>query len=205
MAAPGSGVSSLDEIQETILFKLVMEGDWETIVNQYERDPNTHRQKVTWLGDTALHVAVAEGLEDTVKKLLQVILLETAPVQGGLEAQNDDGNTPLHIAASIGSAAMCQEIAQLNKSLVSYRNKDGETPLFLAADQGHTDAFLCLVDICDANDARYSYCRRLSDGQTVLHSAIFGQYFSEYLAYDCLFIYLFSDNIKWTTYHGVQG
>ncbi|GMN65670.1 hypothetical protein TIFTF001_034742 [Ficus carica] len=168
MAAPGSGFSSLDEIQETILFKLVMEGDWETIVNQYERDPNTHWQKVTWLGDTALHVAVAEGLEDTVKKLLQVIL-ETAPFQERLKAKNDDGNTPLHIAASIGSAAMCQEIAQLNNSLVSYHNKDGETPLFLAAHHGHTDAFLCLVDICDANDAGYSYCRRLFDGQTVLH------------------------------------
>ena len=188
MAAPVFGVSSLYDEEEMSLFKQVMKGQWTIILGHYSRDPTTHLEKVTWLGDTALHVAVAEGLEDIVKILLRVILeisKEKHDQDPGseenrwfldvLSAKNKEGNTPLHIAASIGSAVMCKEIAGHDTSLVSERNNAGETPLFLAAHRGLTDAFLCLVRTCGAV-ADFSCCCR-SDGRTVLHSAIFGEYF----------------------------
>ncbi|GMN65677.1 hypothetical protein TIFTF001_034743 [Ficus carica] len=117
MAAPAFGISSLDS--EIAFFEQVMKGDWSKILNQYHRDSSTHLEKITWLGDTALHVAVAEGLENTVKSLLQEIL-ETAKIkhdqdprseekrwfQHVLRAKNKDGNT-LYTSQRQSGAPLC--------------------------------------------------------------------------------------------------
>ncbi|GMN20343.1 hypothetical protein TIFTF001_043065 [Ficus carica] len=179
MAEPISADSSVKNLM-TSLFKMVMTGDWGSIVNHYYEDWSCHTQKITRSGDTALHVAVADGLEDTVKNLLEAISSRVGAekLKTILRMKNVEGNTPLHIAASMGSAAMCEEIAKHDLSLVGVKNSAGETPLFLAAQQGHKDAFLCLTEICGCQ-AGYQYCTRVSDGQTVLHSAISEQYFGE--------------------------
>ncbi|GMP26136.1 hypothetical protein CsSME_00002711 [Camellia sinensis var. sinensis] len=70
---------------------------------------------------------------------------------------------------------MSKCIAKVNCKLIGVRNNEEMTPLFLAALNGKKHAFLCLDDLCSQDD-RYHYYRS-NNGETVLHSAINGEFF----------------------------
>ncbi|XP_057811461.1 uncharacterized protein LOC131025685 [Salvia miltiorrhiza] len=121
---------------------------------------------------------------------------------------NVRGDTPLHLAAAVGWEALCTRIAsadpklnangetplsddpKLNANgetplsddpmLIQIRNANGETPLFIAAHHGNLNTFLALHDIYKPDE---TLCRR-KDGNTILHSAISGEYLR--LAYSIL-------------------
>ncbi|KAL6210596.1 hypothetical protein ACLB2K_015828 [Fragaria x ananassa] len=156
------------------LFKIAMKSDWEGIVQAYSQNPQAHKAIITKSGETALHIAVLDGQEELVEKLVNLVSLEE------LKLQNLRGNTPLHFAAAQGNVRMCMYMCiAKDRSLVDILNKDKETPLFLAALHGKKDAFLCLHYIRTPNKPDpeyYSYCRR-EDGDTILHCAISGEYF----------------------------
>ncbi|KAL6338295.1 hypothetical protein AAG906_018570 [Vitis piasezkii] len=147
------------------LISYAMQGKWEKVVDICKEDPWAHDEKTTTSGDTALHIAVSDGREDVVVKLVQLMAHRNV-------------NTPLHLAASVGNVRMCKCIAAEYPELVGVRNNENETPLFLAALHGMKDAFLCLSNICSstANNKVYEYLRR-SDGENSLHCAITGEYF----------------------------
>lgn len=153
---------------KTKLFERAMEGRWKEVIEIYKNNTMAHQAKITVLEDTALHIAVLEGKEAEVEKMVYQIGEDARMIK------NKMGNTPLHLAASIGNVSMCKCIANRNAKLVGARNKKNETPLFLAALQGKKDAFLCLLEIC--RDQALEYCRR-DDGETILHCAITGEYF----------------------------
>ncbi|KAM4087407.1 hypothetical protein ACJW30_10G176100 [Castanea mollissima] len=182
------------------LFKMAMRGQWEDVVKIYSENKTFHKAKLTSSGDTALHIAVSDGREEEVRKLVGCI---TAQPDGKdvLNIRNDQGSTPLHIAASIGNVAMCECIAKVEPSLVGARNDDNETPFFLAALYGKKDAFLRLHQICGTGSG-YKYSRR-KDGDTILHCAIAGDYFD--LAFRIIHLYeklVNSFNEKgWTPLH----
>ncbi|KAK7306463.1 hypothetical protein VNO77_44404 [Canavalia gladiata] len=181
-----------------LLFKLCMKGKWEEVVEMYRNDKKVWKARITRLGDTALHVAVADGKDDVVQQLVKLICWEEDEEgKEALRIENERGNTVLHFAASMGSVQTCEYIASAEVSLLNIRNVDGETPLFLAAMHGRKDAFLSLhyyyyYNICTQAHPNhpnyYSNCTR-NDGDTVLHSAIAGDYFD--LAFQI--IHLFKD------------
>lgn len=156
------------------LFKITMKSQWKEVVQIYRQNSQVRKAKITRTGDTALHIAVSNGQEEHVEKLVQLVTVKE------LRIKNGRGNTPLHLAASMGNVRMCECIAKDNPSLVGVLNKDNETPLFLAALHGRKDAFLCLHYIytpaLDDPKKRYNNCRR-TDGETILHCAILGDYF----------------------------
>ncbi|XP_027338169.1 ankyrin repeat-containing protein At5g02620-like [Abrus precatorius] len=159
------------------LFKLCMKGKWEKTVEMYKRDKMARVTKITRTGETALHIAVTDGQDDVVEELVKLIC--NCGDKEGLRIQNERGNTALHFAASMGSVQICECIASSDASLLSVRNIDGETPLFLASLNGRKDAFLSLHSISyrtNPNPAYDSNSRR-NDGETILHSAIAGDYF----------------------------
>ncbi|XP_059665346.1 uncharacterized protein LOC132311460 isoform X2 [Cornus florida] len=153
------------------LFKSAMEGDWKEVVNLYQKHPEVHKAKFRRSGDTALHVAISSGQEDVVLQLVNLVRSNEA-----LKVKNERGNTPLHFAASLGLVRACNSIASKDSKLIGVRNYDSETPFFLAALNGKLDVFLRLHYMFDSTEQGYLYCRR-SDGETVLHSAINGDYF----------------------------
>ncbi|KAA8543283.1 hypothetical protein F0562_021222 [Nyssa sinensis] len=167
------------------LFKRAMKAEWKEVVEVYKVHSEIHKAKITRSGDTALHIAVSDGKEDVVEELVKVISETSQESWKALQVQNDRGNTPLHFAASMGSVRMCQCIASRNPQLIGARNNDNETPFFLAAHQGKKDAFLCLHSHCN-RELGYLYCRR-NDGETILHSAINGDYFD--LAFHIINLY----------------
>ncbi|KAK2648408.1 hypothetical protein Ddye_015897 [Dipteronia dyeriana] len=169
-------------------FKNAMKGEWGEVVQIYSDNPSIHKAKITRSGGTALHIAVSDGKEDIVKKLLDLIKDKSpTAAQEVLRMGDEIGNTPLHTAAMLGNVKMCRCIAVLDKSLIGVRNQDSETPFFLAASHGHKDAFLCLHFLCQPPNHGSDYCRRNTDGDTILHSAISGDYFD--LAFQIIHYY----------------
>ncbi|KAH9680690.1 ANK REP REGION domain-containing protein [Citrus sinensis] len=67
-----------------------------------------------------------------------------------LKIQNDRGDTALHLAAALGNEAMCHCMASKDRELISVRN----------------------------NDKKDNRPCRKNNGETILHSAIAGEYFS---------------------------
>ncbi|KAL5863954.1 hypothetical protein ACOSQ3_001468 [Xanthoceras sorbifolium] len=169
------------DITKKALFKNAMKGEWEEVVEIYTSNAWIHKEKITKSGGTALHIAVSDGQEEVVVKLVNIIIQsQTSDV---LRMGDELGNTPLHAAATLGNVKMCKCIADVDISLVGARNQDSETPFFLAALNCHKHVFLCLHFL---GKQGYDYCRR-KDGETILHSAISGDYFD--LAYQIIHLY----------------
>ncbi|CAI9117739.1 OLC1v1019204C1 [Oldenlandia corymbosa var. corymbosa] len=176
------------------LFERTMRNDWEEVLLVYKQHPkDAATAKLIKSEETALHIAVssyradqptAKQHEEHVENLVKTI--REAQLQDEiLKLRSKKGNTPLHLAAALGSVRLCKCIVGEDKSLISIRNKKGETPLFMAAHHGKMEAFMYLQEFYNAThdtddherkESVESLCRR-KDGDTILHSAISGEYF----------------------------
>ncbi|KAI3460905.1 hypothetical protein Pfo_017568 [Paulownia fortunei] len=170
------------EVIKEHLFSNAMKSKWQEVINIYGKHPEAHNAKITRSGDTAIHTAISDGQELIVQQLVSIVA-ESTP--DALAIPKEHGNTPLHLAAYLGNVKMCSWIATRDPKLIGIRNKDNETPFFLAVLHGRKDAFLCLHSLCKSGEG-YSYCRR-NDGETILHSAISGEYFD--LAFQIIHLY----------------
>ncbi|KAJ7006178.1 hypothetical protein NC653_005511 [Populus alba x Populus x berolinensis] len=176
MASPHGLTSSTADSMLKNLFKFAMSGQWKKVVETYRSNPTACKARITMSGDTALHIAVNDGQEDTVQDLVEIISEQSGTeVKEVLEIANKRGNTPLHLAASMGNVKMCTCIARQDPSLVGVRNNDNETPFFSAALHGEKEAFLRLHSICGPEKGRLYY--RGKDGETILHVTISREYF----------------------------
>ncbi|XP_027165973.1 uncharacterized protein LOC113765935 [Coffea eugenioides] len=174
------------------LFKWAMKKNWKEVLNVCKDNPSACMAKLTKSEDTALHIAVSSFHADQIDANGQAKvvsdLVESLPPDQAVEilkVQNDKGDTPLHLAAALGSATICSCIARKDHVLISERNLKGETPLFMAAHHGKMEAFLPLHKLYseraeEPDDRLY----RRNDGDTILHSAISGEYFA--LAYQII-------------------
>ena len=167
-----------NEIEKKKLFSSAMKGEWDKVTDMYKQDVTLHTTRFSRsAGHTALHIAVSNGKEQVVKKMVDTILSHNN--KEALRTPNNRKNTALHLAASMGNVTMCHIIATVDPTLVDARNVDGETPIFLAALHGRKQTFLCLHYIRnpDINTGpSYDNCRR-NNGDTFLHCAIKGNYF----------------------------
>ncbi|XP_059595547.1 uncharacterized protein LOC104880330 [Vitis vinifera] len=166
------------------LFNCAMQSDWEEVVRLCELHPSAHRAIIPASGETILHMAVSAEKEEIVEQLVEQISPSELDV---LKIGNEEGDTPLHLAASIGNVQMCNCITAKDPNLVGVRNREAETPLFMAALHGQKDAFLFLHGMCEISEHLY-YTQR-HDGRTILHCAISREYFD--LAF--LIIHLYGD------------
>ncbi|KAL2535687.1 ankyrin repeat-containing protein ITN1 [Forsythia ovata] len=177
MAFFAQNVSSMfveEEIKKN-LFRNAMSGKWDEVIKTYAQSPEAHSAKITRSEDTALHIAISDSQETTVELLMEEII-RTQNSWEVLKIGNELGNMPLHLAASLGNVKMCKLIAGVDSRLIGERNKDNETPFFLAVLHGNRDAFLCLHSMCKGEG--YAYCKKKDNGETILHSAIGGEYFA---------------------------
>lgn len=153
------------------LYEQIMIGKWDYVVAKYGDENDAAFISINELRDnTALHIAISNGEESIVEKLVKLILGKD---KSALTLKNGDGNTPLHLAASTGTLRMCICIAKADPdSLGIVRNEEGETPLFLAALHGKTDIFVCLYHLCFGSKDPDSLYYRKNNGQTILHCTI---------------------------------
>jgi len=76
-------------------------------------------------GDTPLHVAIASHTADRIEKVKLLI-------GSGVNVQNKDGDSPLHIAATGMDASICSILLERG-ALIDQPNQKAQTPLLLAA------------------------------------------------------------------------
>ena len=163
---------------ERVLFKVVMEYQWEEVVDIIKEHSPCASVRITTSKDTALHLAVSDGREEILEHLVQVL---GDKAKDAVKIKNDHGNTPLHLAAALGNKRMCQCITDVNKDLVGQRNDDGHTPLFLTALYGKVDAFTFFCQICLPKGIQEYY--RGARGESILHTAINGEHFSKHFKF----------------------
>ena len=175
------------------LINNTLAGKWQEVLDLYEKYKySAILAKINTSGDTALHIAVSIAEEDIVEKL---VLLIADILESGLWIKNNDGNTPLHVAASTRKLRICILIADRAQISGDVRNNAGESPLFLAAFHGHKEIFLCLHKLLvesapnsntasnakpDTDTATINPFYRRNDGETILHCAIRWEYFGKH-------------------------
>ncbi|KAJ3705615.1 hypothetical protein LUZ61_009320 [Rhynchospora tenuis] len=180
------------------LFKVAMKREWETLLDLYQ-DRRVQNEKITRAKDTVLHVALSSAPVYIVLKLLEKVDANNSPEEKKriLGSRNESGDTPLHLAASLGPVTVCRKITKMCPELViTARNNLQETPLFTAVRHGKKKSFFVLesavhklkgltsYEQCLSRDI--SHCRR-NDGINILHIAIKREHFS--LAYEIIKLY----------------
>lgn len=151
------------------LFAHAMKGKWNEVSKIYETSREARRAKLTKSEDTALHIAVSVGQTEVALKLVGMCEDDIMLIA------NASGNTALHLAAALGDLLACKAMVSKNPDLLASRNQKGETPLFLAARHGKREAFLYLHSL-----GKEDLQVRRNNGDTILHAAISGEYFSKF-------------------------
>ncbi|KAK9983008.1 hypothetical protein SO802_032533 [Lithocarpus litseifolius] len=131
--SPSTALENLEEItdnfEETInfekkIYKKVRSRQWADVVIIYRDHFDQAHKVMAMLRETVLHLAIAHGSEDVVEDLVKIIDDNKDRFKNVLQYKNDQGNTPLHVAASTGSLRTCVCIAKADPSMGNERNKE---------------------------------------------------------------------------------
>ncbi|KAJ8624624.1 hypothetical protein MRB53_033154 [Persea americana] len=164
------------------MLSLAFKGEWDEVDYILTgEDSSTIRafclQPIYSSNDTLLHLAASEGQTEVVQELLKMIKQDLENDEmGSIEFPpvNVTRNTPLHLAAVNGHDETCKKIMEEVPGWEETMNEDGETPIFLAALAGAKEVFSTLTSM---SQNKKIALRRRNDGDTILHCAVFGEYF----------------------------
>ncbi|KAM3199480.1 hypothetical protein P3L10_031840 [Capsicum annuum] len=196
-------VSPIDQSREKRnledeIFNAAMANNWTKVQKLYMENESLRTTKLTRSEDTALHLAISSYHPDRYTSLHHPHLLcikdmiTRIPKENReriLKQKNEKGNTPLHLAAELGSVPIIECLVNSEEpELIWETNEKGETPLFITASCGKQDAFLYLHKCCqnENEEGPIELCRR-KDGDNILHVAISGEYFE--LAFQIIHYY----------------
>lgn len=171
------------------IFHAAMENKWTKVRHLYINNEFVHESKLTRSEDTALHLAISSYHPDRDDSIQHPHLtcikgmIANIPEKNRLrilKQKNEKGNTPLHLAAELGSVSIIECMVNSKDPLIWETNSKGETPLFVAAYRGKLQAFLYLHKCCqnEKGEGPIELCRR-EDGDNILHAAISGEYFGK--------------------------
>ena len=158
-------MDSCDDKLNRELYKALMKGDEQEVIQLCLSIPEGPSRIMTIHMDTVLHMATFSKQADLVLKLL-----ENLPKThlNKLTSQNDAGNTILHEAATSNSTTnAAREMLNKAPELLSLRNLLGETPIFRAARYGKQRVFEFLADEVD------KVCAKMTEEQRI--DAFFSQ------------------------------
>ncbi|KAJ0908784.1 putative ankyrin repeat-containing domain, PGG domain, ankyrin repeat-containing domain superfamily [Helianthus annuus] len=100
------------------------------------------------VGSTLLHIAVENGHNDFVKKLLPYIKNN----DDLLKQRDSDRSTALHIAAKVGSTDVVDLLVKRNKKLLLVKDINGKAPLHRAYESLHLDTIAYILKVINDED-----------------------------------------------------
>ncbi|KAG6498979.1 hypothetical protein ZIOFF_038735 [Zingiber officinale] len=142
--------------------KLILDEGTAELVWLAQNKPD--RSHVNLMDDPVLSVVI-----DSRKTQMALELIKRLPADK-LEARNCNGDTALHVAATIGDGKVANALLNKSDDLADIRNSKGETPLHKAALYGQQEVFQLLVDKGNS----WAPFGRTYEGATTLHCAIMG-------------------------------
>ncbi|GKE82525.1 ankyrin repeat-containing protein [Tanacetum coccineum] len=117
------------------------EGNWwraQSILRRYKFEITA---KINNVGETMLHLAVEEGNNYFVQKLLNSIQNEEL-----IEVKNNTGQTALHIAALVGNKYAAELLVKKRDNLLYVKDNLGKVPLLIAYSTNHISTFAYLFE-----------------------------------------------------------
>ncbi|KAM3139584.1 hypothetical protein pb186bvf_008229 [Paramecium bursaria] len=141
------------------LWLAIMQNKNETIV-QFFNSPKIQlnvNTPLTVLGLNALHQASSNGNLNLVQFLVAIM-------KSNIDAQDNQGRTPLHYACGIGNQAIVDYLIQ-SKAQVNIQTFGGETPIMIAARFHHSQLLQYLLET-HSDKINWNLTNRL--GQNVL-------------------------------------
>jgi ankyrin repeat protein len=128
------------------LIKAVQSGDWKGAKEFLKLHPNALSEKITFMGKTALHIAVAAGHVHIVEEMVERMSEEN------LEIRDNGGLTALAETAYVGNHRMAECMVRKNKHLVSIEDKNGFLPVVIAMEFGYKDLARYLYSLTPLED-----------------------------------------------------
>jgi hypothetical protein len=110
-------------------------------------DENQHGQQ-----NQHVETENSDVIEFEIESAIQQVDDKTSEV---IDVENDEQQTPLHVAAKSGSVACVKYLIRANAN-VGARDKDFKTPLHLAAEQGQVECVEELAKVSDVNAQDYN-------------------------------------------------
>ncbi|XP_021989165.1 uncharacterized protein LOC110885765 isoform X2 [Helianthus annuus] len=124
-------------------------GDWPKVEDALKVHKSLATEAMGGDGSTLLHIAVENGHNDFVKKLLSYIKNDEDLLK---RRDRGDGSTALHIAAAVGNTYVVDLLVKRNKMLLRVKDNDSKDPLHKAYENMHLDTIAYLLKAVKVED-----------------------------------------------------
>ncbi|KAJ0905562.1 putative ankyrin repeat-containing domain, PGG domain, ankyrin repeat-containing domain superfamily [Helianthus annuus] len=131
-----------------VLVKYAKFGDWPRVEDTLKEDKDLATKAIDKDGSTLLHIAVENGHNDFVKKLLSYIKNN----EDLLKQRDSDGSTALHIAAIVGNTDVVDLLVKRNRMLLQVKDNENKDPLHRAYKNMHLDTIAYLLKAVKVED-----------------------------------------------------
>eukprot|EP00956_Cyclotella_meneghiniana_P037540 scaffold140284_cov40-Cyclotella_meneghiniana.AAC.5 len=108
------------------------------------------------IGQLPIHRAVQD--EDVSVGILKLMM---AANPNSVNAVDNGGSTPLHIACRVGDIEVVKYLVEVNESALQMRNRRGEFPLQIACDNGKCDVINYILEKSDHGVSTKNWKKRL--------------------------------------------
>ncbi|GJS54376.1 ankyrin repeat-containing protein [Tanacetum coccineum] len=170
------------------------EGNWwraQSILRRYKFEITA---KINNVGETMLHLAVEEGNNYFVQKLLNSIQNEEL-----IEVKNNTGQTALHIAALVGNKYAAELLVKKRDNLLYVKDNLGKVPLLIAYSTNHISTFAYLFEatktagelLCRNQDSFEKFIIRL------IYRKEYGESVNRSLVYPKRVFYIYDNNLNY--------
>ena len=162
-----AGQNGDENTWRSVLYKAVVEGDWERTKNLLDSHPEGRSTRLS-KGETILHTAVLCKHVQLVEEIVKLMTI------GELEARLPyrDGATALHLAASGGVVKIAEPIVNKNRNLLCLKDNSDYLPVALAYATGQKNMTKYLFSVIGVEELNLD---RSHSGATMLTTAIMSQ------------------------------
>ncbi|KAL9690752.1 hypothetical protein QQ045_011160 [Rhodiola kirilowii] len=127
------------------LYRAALTDDWETAEAIFNQDSKADTAKITYLSQTALHIAVGtNNSHDFVDKLVNRIADKDITKLRNFDSQSYNS---LHFAAKLGNTKAAKALAEKDRDMTLIKTHKGITAVTLAAMSGHKETLAYLLEV----------------------------------------------------------